>query len=142
MNTIKVKDYSKINLEMVAHEAITPGMILQERADGKAQKHADVGENALPYIALEDELQGGNIDTAIDEANPVQVWVPNRGCEANLILTTSQTVVVGDLLESAGNGMVQKHIPGGYGFGKQIVGQAITAVTTTGTARRIQVRIF
>ncbi len=141
-NTIKLKDYSKINLEVVAHAAITPGMIAEQLSTGKIQPHSDEGENAFPYIVLEDELQGKTIADAYSENDKVQVWVPNRGCEAYLILTTSQTVVVGDLLESAGNGAVQKHNPGTYGFGKQVIGQAIEAVTTTGEARRIKVRMF
>lgn len=143
-NTVKLKDYSKINLEFVAGEPTRSGMIIEVMENGKVRPHADANETALPYVALEDELQGKKIGDSYSADDPVQVWVPGRGCEAQLLLTDNQTIVVGDLLESAGNGKLQKHDSGTYGFGKEIVGQAMDAVNTTGSATEawIKVRIY
>lgn len=144
MNTVKIKDYSKINLEFLAGATLRAGMILQLGSNGKVVLHAGAGQNTLPYVALEDELQGGEIGDEYAQDNPVQVWVPGRGCEAQLLLTNAQTIAVGDLLESAGDGKLRKHVPGGYGFGKQIVGQAMEAADTSGspTEAWVKVRIF
>ena len=151
MNTIKLKDYTKINIEENAAAAITPGMLVELTSAGKVQAHSNAGQDALTMIALEDDLQGNDIDDAYSTDNPVQVWIPNRGCEAYMILATSQTIAIGDFLSSNGNGMLKKHVPDAseiYAttdvtvYGRQIIGQAIEAKTTTSAAARIKVRII
>jgi hypothetical protein len=62
-------------------------------------------------IALEDELQGNGIDDDYSADDPVQCWIAQRGEVAYLILEDGQNVSIGDPLESAGNGNVQKHVP-------------------------------
>lgn len=145
-NTIKLKKYSDIIEEYPAGGAITPGHLIKLGSNNKVVVHDGAGENALPIFALEDELQGRGISDAFATDEPVQCWVAGRGDIVNAILTTSQTVVIGDWLESAGNGTLQKHVPdtdsdGTDIFGKQIVGQAVVAVTTTAAVARIAVRI-
>lgn len=145
-NTIKLKKYSDIIEEYPANAAITPGHLIELGSNGKVLVHNSAGENVLPMFALEDELQGRGINTAFAADEPVQCWVAGRGDIVNAILTTSQTVVVGDFLESAGNGTLQKHVPntdsaGGNIYGAQLVGVAVAAVTTTSAVARIAVRI-
>ncbi len=145
-NTVKLKKYLDVIEEYPAGGAITPGHLIALGSNGKVVVHGDAGENALQMFALEDELQGKGLNEAYAQDEPVQCWVAQRGEIVNAILTTSQTVVVGDWLESAGNGTLQKHVPntdsaGTDIHGKQIVGQAVQAVTTTGAVSRIAVRI-
>lgn len=143
-NTVKIKDYSKINLELEAESTLRAGMILELDSDNKVKPHSGAGENALPYVALEDELQGNEIGDEYSADDPVQVWIPGKGCEAQLLLGNAQNISIGDLLESEGNGKLVKHTPGQYGFGKQVVGQALEAKNTQGaeTEAWIIVRIF
>jgi hypothetical protein len=140
MNTIKVKDYTKINEEFTAAAAITPGMLVEETSAGKVQAHSTAAGAAQLMIALEDELQGDEISDAYSSGDPVQVWVPRRGDMANMILASGEDVSIGDALESDGNGRLRAETSGNV----QIVAYATEAVDLSDsgdTASRIIVRI-
>ena len=152
--TVRVKDYLHIYDEYVAQEAITPGMIVELRSDGKVQKHSGEGEDVLPMFAMEDNLQGKTVDQAYAEDDPCHVWIPQRGDQVYALLDDDETVVVGDFLVSAGNGRLKKYevesssiMP--YLYQERIVGQALYAVdlkSSTGTwpstGRRIIIRVI
>ena len=153
-NTIKVKKYSDVIEEMVANAAITPGHLVEVMSTGKVRKHATAGGNVLPMFALEDELQGNDIDTDYDAADQVQVWIPGRGDIVYAFLKNGEDVAIGDFLESAGNGELQKHtaeaVSGGESYNvieEAIVGVAVEAVDMSGSSGvdpdgRIKVRII
>ena len=147
-NTIKLKKYTDVIEEFVANAAITPGHLVEVMSTGKVRVHATAGGNVLPMFALEDELQGKGIDDAYAANAPVQVWIPNRGDIVNCLLKDGQNVAIGDFLESAGNGKLQKHVADSTGdiYTQSIVAQAIEAVDMSGSSGedpdgRIQVRI-
>jgi hypothetical protein len=150
--SIKLKDYVGVMNEAVAAGTITPGMLLELTNAGKVQAHSVEGGDVMPMIAFENELEGQGTTDNYSADDIVQVWIPQRGDEAIMILATSQVIVVGDLLSSKGNGHVKKHVPMDvtdvYGtstdkvYGKQIVGVALEAITTTATAAQIKVRIM
>lgn len=106
-NTVKVKKYSDIIEEYEAVAAITPGNFLELTAAGKVQKHSVEGGNAIPMIALEDELQGKGIDDDYAAGDRVQVWIPGRGDQAYVLLEDGETVVIGSWLMLNGAGRVQ-----------------------------------
>ena len=111
-NTIKLKNYSDVNLEYVATAvAITPGMLLELTSSGTVQAHSTIGGNNLQMFACEDELQGRSIATNYAVSSRVFCWVPTRGDEVYAILANDQDVSIGDFLESAGNGFLRKHDP-------------------------------
>ena len=73
------------------------------------------------------------------------------GDEVYAILATSQTIVVGDLLASAGDGTLEKFTAikcdsnasaGAVTTPLQAVAVALEAVTTTSATKRIKVRII
>lgn len=150
--TIKLKKYVDIIEEYVATAvAIMPGALLELTSAGLVQAHATAGGNCLPMFALEDELQGNGIDTTYAASARVQVWVPVRGEIVYARLADGQNVAVGDFLESAGAGSLQKYTadPGesNPNLGSQIVGVAVEALNLTGSANltavgRIAVRIL
>lgn len=109
-NTIKIKNWSNIFEEYVANAAIIPGMLIELMSTGKVRAHATAGGSTMPMFALEDELQGNGVDTAYAAAAPVQCWIPGRGDQVNALLDDGETVVIGDFLESAGNGFLQKYV--------------------------------
>ena len=133
-HTIKIKKYADIIEEWIANAAITPGHLVEvinSSGSPKVRVHATAGGNAIPMFALEDELQGNGIDTAYATAAPVQVWIAGRGDEVYALLANGQTVVVGDFLESAGDGTLQKHATDSAGVGTlslQIVAIALESV--------------
>lgn len=139
--TIRLKNYSNVIEELVANAAITPGHLLQVLSTGKVQKHANAGLNALPMFALEDELQGKGIDEAYAANDPVQCWIPQRGDVVYALLKDGENIVIGDFLESAGDGTLQKHIVDVDSsknitpeYTNMIVGQAIEAIDLSGSS--------
>lgn len=108
-NTIKLKKYLDIIEEYKAHEVITPGELLELNSDKEVLPHATAGGNVLAMFALEDELQGKDIDDDYVTGDQVQVWVTVRGEEVYAILKDGENVSIGDFLESAGDGLLQKH---------------------------------
>jgi len=105
-NTIKLKKYSDVIEEYVAGGAITPGMLLKYDSNGEVIAQNAV--NSIAMFALEDELQGGTIDDAYADGDPVQVWIPYRGDMVNALLSGAN-VVAGDLLQSASDGSLKKY---------------------------------
>lgn len=143
--TIRLKRYLKINEEYFAHEALTPGHLLELRSDGKVQKHSNEDKNAVPLFAQEDELQGKTISDEYAQHDPVQVWVPTRGDQVYALLKANEEVDIGDYLVSAGDGTLKKYNPSVHSDTDEvhplkIVGQALTAVNES-TVERIVIRI-
>ena len=108
-NTIKLKKYADIIEELQAGEAITPGHLIEQYATGLVKKHATSGGNALPMFALEDELQGNDIDDNYASGDKVQCWVAQRGECVYAVLADGQSVVEGGFLESNGDGTLKAH---------------------------------
>lgn len=154
-NTIKLKNYSDVMEEYTATAAaITPGHLVELTSGGLVRVHANAQQNVLPAMfACEDELQGRSIDTAYAASTRVQVWIPYRGDQVYALLKDGENVQIGDALESAGDGTLQKHVPDVDSaadvetiYGNAIVGVALEAVDLTAsantTAGRIMIRII
>lgn len=134
-NTVKLKSYNDVQEEFVANATITPGMLIELMSTEKVRVHATAGGNVIPMFALEDELQGDGIDDNYTANDQVQVWIPTRGDQVNAIVHDGETIVIGDFLESAGNGKLRKHgtdSTGDYYF--PIVGMAMAAVDMSGSS--------
>jgi len=153
-NSVILKSYSNIRLEYDAVAAITPGMLVELTSAGKVQAHSTAGGNAQTMFAFEDELQGKGINDAYAADDKVQVWHARPGDEVNAILPDGQNISIGDLLESAGDGMLQAHSPASEGaeYPEGVVAVALEAVDLSdssaaessgplGYDKRIKVRI-
>lgn len=135
-NSIKVKNYSDVFEEFPAVAALYPGHLLMVTSANKVQKHNVASGNILPMVAIEDALQGKGITEAYAADDIVRCWIPTRGCIVKLRLKDGQTVVVGDWVESAGDGTVQKWVVDSTGdyFPAQLVGQVVEAVDMSGSS--------
>jgi hypothetical protein len=147
-NTVVLKDFLKIFEEYVAAGVITPGMLIEYTSAGTVQAHSTAGGNVLTMLALEDELQGNDLDDDYAVGDPVQCWIPMRGAVAYMMIADGEDVSIGDLLESDGAGKLQVHVAdnGGKTTPNQIVAQALEAVGMSGSSAadptgRIEVRI-
>jgi len=163
-NTIKLKKYSDIVEEYKALGTITPGMLVELKPTG-IQVHSVAGGNVYPMVATEDSFQGKGIDDKYVITDQVQCWITGRGDVWNALLEDGENVVIGDWLESAGNGKVRKHVAdvvdeSWAASSKQtgntidltvlplaIIGQALKAVNMSGTSHadpdgRIPVRVI
>lgn len=139
--TIKLKKYLDIVEEYAAHEAMYPGTLVELISTDKVRKHATAQGNVLPMFALEDELQGNGIDDAFAANDKVQVFVPQRGEMVYAILKDGENVAIGDFLESAGGGLLQKHVADTWAsnntgtiYAGSIVAQAIEALDLSGSS--------
>lgn len=147
--TIKLKKYVDIIEQYDAESAITPGHLIELTSSDTVQPHSTAGGNNMHMFALEDEMQGNEIDDAYAADDPVQCWVAVTGSIVNCILADGENVAIGAFLESAGDGTLQEHTVDSTGFyyPNQIVGQAVDAVdmshsSTADPDGRIQVRII
>lgn len=162
-NTIKIKKYLDIVEEYTANAAITPGMLIEPMSTGKVRAHATAEGNVIPMFALENELEGQDIDDAYAADDKVQCWIPQRGEEVYAIIADGYDIDIGDWLASNGDGYLREHSAETESWGVseggsvtvyplQIVAQALEAVDTGGSsgeessgtlgyAKRIRVRI-
>jgi len=138
-NTIKLKKYNDIINEYDAAAAIIPGELIELTTAGTVRAHATEGGNVLPMFALEDELQGNDIDDAYAADDKVQCWVTVRGEEVYAILEDNNHVHIGDFLESNGAGELQLYYVdigsgGEVEYGHSIVGIALEEIDLTGSS--------
>lgn len=151
MKTVILKRYNNVQFEAIANEAITPGSLVEVMSTGKIKNHATAQGNAIPYFVIEDAIMGKTIDDNVAKDDLARVMVAGRGDEVYAILATSQTIVVGDLLASAGDGTLEKFTAikcdsnasaGAVTTPLQAVAVALEVVTTTSATKRIKVRII
>jgi hypothetical protein len=98
-------------------------------------------------VAIENALEGDDIADTYSSGERVQYVALRPGDEFYGILTTSQTILIGDFLESTGDGTFKKHVaPTEASNGvltvdtlyyKAVVARAREAKTTTGSVARI-----
>lgn len=93
-----------------ASEAIKPGMLVQLHTDGTLKKHATAAAPTQAAFVREMDIAGGSIDDAYEDGDTVlfSVFRPGDWVYAFLVAGTGGDVVVGDLLESAGDGSLRK----------------------------------
>lgn len=136
-NTVKLKKYQDIRIERLANAGITPGHLVELLSTNKVRVHATASGNALPKMfALEDELQGKEIDDAYVADDPVQIWVCQPGEVVYAILKDGVSYSIGDPLESAGDGTLQKVVADSTGvyYTNQIVGIVFEALDLSGSS--------
>ena len=108
-NKIVLKKYTDVALEFDAASAITPGMLLEIDSSGDVQPHSTAdGQVALKLFAREDDLQGNTISDAYTAANRVMCNVARPGDEIYALIEDGETISIGDLLVSAGDGRLKK----------------------------------
>ena len=108
---IKVKSYLNIDEEKIANAALSPGHLIERMSTDKVRKHSTAGGVVFPMFAVEDAWQGRAIGDAYDTTTNslVHCWIPTRGDQVYAtIKSTSETIVIGDFVESAGDGTLRK----------------------------------
>ena len=107
-NTIVVKGYP-MRKEAVAAEAITPGHLMSLNSSNRLIKHAVAAGNSNATFAIENEVFGQGIDVAYANNDNVLYGIFAPGDEVNaLVAASAAAIVIGDYLESAGNGTLRK----------------------------------
>ena len=145
--TISIIDDGSIQKEAMADgTGIYPGYLLAlSSTAGDVTVHGDAGQNAQRMFAIEDSIQGQEIGDVYSNNTNVLYKVFQRGNEILAMLATSQTIAIGDMLESAGDGTLRVHSADSAGaveYPECIVVQAMEDVTTTSAVARIRVEIL
>lgn len=145
--TISIIDDGSIQKEALADgSGIYPGYLLQHSSTaGDVQVHGTANGNAQRMFAIEDDLQGVEIGTAYTDNTRVLYKVFQRGNEVYAMLAASQSIAIGDLLVSAGDGTLQEDTASSAGvveYAESIVGVALEAVTTTSAVARCRIEIL
>jgi hypothetical protein len=134
-NTIFVKG-NKIRKEALAGVAINPGYLVELQSDGTLDPHDTAATNATPTIAVENEVFGDDRTVAYAIGDNVLYEYMSPGSEVYLVLAAAAVaVVVGDFLESAGDGTVRKltaRAATAESATRSIVAKAIEAVDNSG----------
>ena len=107
MNTIKAKKYFDIIEEKTADATITPGMLIEFTSTG-VKAHATSGGSVTPVMfALEDALQGKDIDDDYVAGDKVQCWIAGRGEKVYALLADGEVTAIGSKLISNGDGTLK-----------------------------------
>lgn len=102
---------SALNKEVNSAGVITPGHLLSRDALGTVVVHPTAAGRAEAMFAREDDLQGNDITVAYASGDRVQILFFPKGGEVNALVAAAATaIVVGDFLESAGDGTLRKLI--------------------------------
>lgn len=146
IKTIVVKGEG-IRFEALANAGITPGHLVEIMSTGKMRVHATAGGNAEKAFAVEDDIQGNNIDHAYSADDLVQYEIFRPGDVVLAMLANGQNVAIGDKLESSGTGTLTKYAADSQDpYEDTIVGVAMEAVNMSDSSLadpsgRIKVRI-
>ena len=145
--TIRLKAISPIRNEAMANSGnILPGNLVYLLSTGLVDNHSVAGGYAPEKaFAVEDELQGNNIDTLYASGAVVQYEIYRSGDEVLVNLASGNTVNEGDKLESNGNGQVRKvvHSSAGLEANQSVLGIALQALTTSsGVSPRLKMRVL
>lgn len=101
-----------IRKEAAAGVAINPGYLIERTSANLFQPHSSAGQTATPMFAVEDELAGKDITQAYAINDQVVVETLPSGAEVYaLVAAAAAAVVIGDLLESAGDGTLRLFTP-------------------------------
>lgn len=129
---------SGIRKEALASVAITPGMVCQRDSNGKFKPHATAGGTAQKLIAIEDDNQGKTIDDVYAIASRVQAEVLQPGAVFYGLLKDGESVAIGDYVESAGTGYVQKYTADSEGIGGDSSGGVVSIPTANVIAQCLE----
>lgn len=96
-------------VEYEAHAAISPGDLVTVLSTGKVQRHAVAAARPGSVFAIENELFGRGVDVDYAAGDRVLCEACYAGMEVNVtIAAAAAAIVIGDFLESAGDGTLRK----------------------------------
>jgi len=131
---------------------IYPGFLLERTSTGLVQAHSTSGGDVAPIlVAIENSLEGQDIDTTYASGDIVQFVAPRSGDEVLLYVADGENITAGDLVTSNGDGYIKKYTAPsessnwtGTNYVQAIIGRALETVntsTSTVGASRIEVEI-
>ncbi len=148
--TIRLKG-DPLQKEFVATAvAITPGYLIERTSTAKqCQAHSTAGGRAQKLFAIEDVDQGKEISEAYAVSAQIQAMAFRSGDELDAVLQDGEVVIIGDFLESNGDGTLRKLVEvdvaqsaSGNVQGENIIGQALEAKSPSGADVNINIEVM
>jgi len=145
--TILLKGDSELK-EAPASGIMTPGHLIARDVNGAVKVHAVAAGNAQTMFARENELAGTGIDVDYAIGENASFLIAERGSEVNsLIAAGAPAIVIGDKLESAGDGTLRKVLVSAATSDaqrKSIIGEALEAVDNSAgaTPARLKMEVY
>lgn len=128
-----------------AGAAITPGYLVDRNASDELIPHGGAGLNAIPMFALENDVIGKEIDVDYILGDNVITAMPERGGEVyGLVAAGAAAIVIGDFLESAGDGTLRKVVTSAATADTarvSVVARAIEAVDNSGGTAEARIKV-
>ena len=97
--------------DLVASEAVTPGMLVERfqasAGVAKFRKHSTAAGATAKLVALNQSMLNRGVDTAYAIGDLMEVAVMRPGSTAWMLIGSGVSVVAGAKLESAGNGLLR-----------------------------------
>jgi len=124
--------------EARAAAALKPGHLITKNSSGQVLKHATANGGTQVWVALEDELAAGNIDTAYASNDVVPYHIPLPGdmlycrCAAAATAIPMNGPLTSDGAGGVRNGTVGTHV---------IIGYAVEAVDNSAGASEAMVKV-
>lgn len=141
-NSVILKQYNNaVREEALCDGTPLPGHLLMLTSAGHFAVHNVAGGNAQKRFAVEDELQGKDITTAYTASSICQAVLPPPGDWIQARLKASENVAIGDYLESAGDGTLQKVTADSADLYNQNVVATAREASNVGTVARIAVQV-
>lgn len=106
--TIDLDNMSVGEEYLVTSGSSYPGMLVELLSTGKVELHGTALGAAECMILKEDALQGNTVDDAYSADDLAFVAIIPPGCRFYGMVASGETIVIGDKLESAGDGTFQK----------------------------------
>ncbi len=135
-NTIIVMSHGRVTDEKIATAvAITPGHLIERTSGDLVQAHAIAGGPVNPWFAIEDAYQGNGITDDYAVSVNIFMWKPRPGDQIYAIADSGGAIVIGDFLESAGDGTLRRvgDIPSSAGV-LELAGSIIAVALETAAA--------
>lgn len=137
--TILLTKYTSKRVQRNANTGtILPGHLVELMSTDKFKLHATAGGEVVPKIVVvEDDIQGNDITDYYTSGDPIQAEVVDAGDVVLLRLKNGENVAIGDKLESAGDGTVQKWVKDSGSVtevSEQIVAIALEAMDMSGSS--------
>ena len=131
---------SGIQEEAIAASAIRPGDLIDVDTNGKVAKHASAGGWAEKAFALEDALQGKDIDQNYAADDRVSFVIAHPGDIVLAWLSGGETATKGSYLTSNGDGSLKVASSTDVRVAKAL--EAVDASDSADVDERIKVRIL
>ena len=124
-------------IEREAGGAITPGHLLEITTSDTFVVHNSAGAVAYPLFAVENDIAGDDLEHAYVSGEKVQANWFRPGDEVFARVADGEAIVIGDLLESNGNGELREFAAdsaGGVQEPHVLIGVAMEIIDTSDSA--------